>query len=229
MSLPEMLENNAFPSTRLRERRNGREVRVVLLDRDGVLNRKMPEGSYLRSCDELELLPGVADAIRLLNESGIVTIVVTNQRGIALGHYTEEDLESIHCSMRAQLQQAAARIDAIYHCPHDYNQCDCRKPKTGMLEQALRDFPVASRENTVMVGDSASDMAAGRAFGIPTILVASNQQRPVEDGPQQLPADAYAVSLLDAVEWIVSLNSNREHGGISPRPGGVSLSDSHQA
>jgi D-glycero-D-manno-heptose 1,7-bisphosphate phosphatase len=156
-------------------------LRAVLLDRDGVLNRKAPEGSYIRNPGELELLPGVKEAVRLLNQHQLLAIVVTNQRGIALGQMTEGDLESIHDSLKAQLAEGAAHLDAIYHCPHNYGECTCRKPQTGMLERALRDFPVATRENTILIGDSCIDMEAGKAFGIPTILISS-------DGASLLPA-----------------------------------------
>jgi D-glycero-D-manno-heptose 1,7-bisphosphate phosphatase len=186
-----------------------KEVRMVLLDRDGVINRKAPEGGYVRSSEELEILPGVPEAIRLLNVSGILAVVITNQRGIALRQLTERDLEAIHASLASRLAEASAHLDAIYHCPHDYDQCDCRKPKTGMLERALREFPAASRDNTILIGDSASDIAAGKAFGIPTILISIDEgaarNKSVKDG---ISADANAASLLEAVELFV--NPSRE-------------------
>jgi D-glycero-D-manno-heptose 1,7-bisphosphate phosphatase len=183
---------------------SGQPVKAVLLDRDGVLNRKAAEGSYIRNYRELELLPGVPEAIRILNQSGILAIIITNQRGIALGRFTECDLEAIHLSLKAKLAEASAHVDAIYYCPHEYGQCDCRKPKTGMLERAFLDFPVANRENTVLIGDSANDIEAGRAFGIRTILITGDEGQSNYGSAKDAPvADIYSASLLQAVERVV--------------------------
>lgn len=179
-------------------------TRVVFLDRDGVINQKASEEDYyVQSSADLEILPDVPEAIRLLNRSGILVIVITNQRGVALGHLTDADLQEIHKALQARLAEASAHLDAIYYCPHDYDECDCRKPKTGMLERAFSDFPVATRDNSVLIGDSLSDIAAGKSFGIRTILITGNEERIKSDHGPFAP-DATAASLLDAAERIVA-------------------------
>jgi D-glycero-D-manno-heptose 1,7-bisphosphate phosphatase len=143
---------------------------VAFLDRDGTINEKAPEGDYIKRPAEVVLLPGVAEAVRRLNDAGIWVIVVTNQRGIALGRMTERDLEAVHAELSAQLEAAAgARIDAFFHCPHDVGECDCRKPETGMFRQARERFPWIDLASSVVIGDSPSDVAAGRTLGIWTL------------------------------------------------------------
>jgi D-glycero-D-manno-heptose 1,7-bisphosphate phosphatase len=128
---------------------------------------EVPAHDYIKRPEELVLLPGAAAAIRRLNDAGVLAIVVTNQRGIALGRMTEHDLEDIHSELAARLEAAAgARIDAFFHCPHDLGACDCRKPQTGMFRQALERFPWIDVARSVVIGDSESDVEAGRAFGM---------------------------------------------------------------
>src|SRR5688572_5544379 len=114
----------------MRDRRSRtlRPVRAVFLDRDGVINRKQPEGEYVTCWEEFEILDGALEAIKLVNEAGLLAVVVTNQRGIALGRMSEDDLENIHRNLRDRLEAIGGHVDAFYHCPHDLNACDCRKP-----------------------------------------------------------------------------------------------------
>jgi D-glycero-D-manno-heptose 1,7-bisphosphate phosphatase len=181
-----------------------RGIRFALLDRDGVLNRKLPEGQFISKPGQLELLPDVSKAIRRLNDGGIRCLVLTNQRGIALGLYTERDLEAIHKQLRSQLGKRGARLDGFFHCPHDEGQCDCRKPKTGLLVQAFEAFPSASRTNSVLIGDSLPDIQAGKNFGVRTIFVAGDPGSQKEGASQAAAlADRQASSLLDAVERLL--------------------------
>jgi D-glycero-D-manno-heptose 1,7-bisphosphate phosphatase len=146
-------------------------IEYVFLDRDGVLNQKPARGKYITRVEDLVVLPGAADAVAAVNRSGRKVIVVTNQRGIALGLYTQRELDGIHETLQAQLALHGAHLDAIYVCPHDAGQCNCRKPYTGMFEQAFRDFPAARPERSVMVGDSLRDIEAGARFGMATALI----------------------------------------------------------
>lgn len=176
-------------------------VKYVFLDRDGVINHKMPEGQFVRDWDDFEILPGTESAIAILNRTGRQIIVVSNQRGIALGLYTSADVEKLHRRLQQHLQTNEAQVDAFYYCPHDVNQCDCRKPKTGLFEQAFRDFPEVSTENAVVIGDSISDIEAARNIGAPSILIrgAPQNRKPGTERAEML-ADAVAGSLLEAVE-----------------------------
>ncbi len=143
---------------------------MAFLDRDGTINEKPPEGEYVTSPRELRLLPGAAQAIRRLNDADVKAIVVTNQRGIALGRMSEADLNDVHAELTAQLQRAAgARIDAIFHCPHDKGTCECRKPAPGMFRQAVEQFPWIDLSGSVVIGDRESDTQAGRALGMNAI------------------------------------------------------------
>jgi D-glycero-D-manno-heptose 1,7-bisphosphate phosphatase len=172
-------------------------ISFVFLDRDGVINRKPSDANYVTSWRDCEILPGVERAIALLNQSFRKVIVVTNQRGIALGLLSEADMVSIHQKLQSHLAAFGAHIDAIYFCPHDHGQCRCRKPGTGMFELAFRDFPGASPDNSVMIGDSGSDILAGTAIGMRTILIAEDPNCP--EGLTVHPS-ASGQSLLEVVE-----------------------------
>ena len=182
-------------------------IEYVFLDRDGVINRKPPEGEYITQPEQLELLAGAAEAIALLNRSGRRVIVVTNQRGIALGLMTEADLARVHDHLRAELTLYGAHLDAIYFCPHDRDQCICRKPAIGMIDSAFRDFAGASPQNSALIGDSLSDIECGRNARMPTIFVAGERLRR-KPGFEAAAAQATAAvaSLADAVALIQSLN-----------------------
>jgi len=170
---------------------------AVLLDRDGTISVKAPESAYVTSPEELVLLPGAATAIRRLNEACIPVAVVTNQRGIARGRMTEADLEAVHARLERVLAAEGARVDAIFHCPHEEGTCGCRKPGTVMLERACEHFGLASLRGTVMIGDALSDVQAGRAVGARTVLLTAASA----DAPA---ADAVATSLLAAVDLMLS-------------------------
>jgi len=163
---------------------------TVFLDRDGVINVKAPEGEYIESWHAFKLLPGVVDAVGRLRAAGLRVVVVTNQRGVALGRMTAADVEGIH----RRMIDAGVVVDAVYYCPHDEGDCDCRKPRTGMLERAAREVPgVELGRSAAIVGDSESDMEAGRALGLVLVRV----------GNAELPVDHESRSLVDAVDWLV--------------------------
>jgi histidinol-phosphate phosphatase family protein len=147
------------------------DIEFVFLDRDGVLNRQPPEGRFVTCAEELEMLPGVEDAVAALNRSGRRVIVVTNQRGIALGLYSQDDLARMHAKLRERLAARGGHLDGIYFCPHDEGQCNCRKPLTGLFEQAFLDFPRARPENSLMAGDSLRDIEAGLRLGMRTAFI----------------------------------------------------------
>jgi D-glycero-D-manno-heptose 1,7-bisphosphate phosphatase len=183
-------------------------IEYVFLDRDGVLNQKPARGEYITRVEDLALLPGVEDAVAALNYSGRKVIVVTNQRGIALGLYTQTELDRIHAHLEAQLALRGAHLNAIYVCPHDAGQCDCRKPLTGLFEQAFRDFPDATPERSIMVGDSLRDIEAGLRVGMTTAMILGDDGEPTaEDDRAASLAQITARSLSDLVDrYFVPLN-----------------------
>jgi D-glycero-D-manno-heptose 1,7-bisphosphate phosphatase len=185
---------------------DARLVRYVFLDRDGVLNRKMPEGAYVCDWAQFQWLPGAIEAVARMNRAGLTVILVSNQRGIALGLYTPEQLDLIHASMRSELAGHGARVDAIYYCPHDQGECHCRKPETGLFEQAWQRFPQANAQNSLLIGDSLSDIQAGHRLGMKTIFIdgEADRQKAGASVAAEL-ADEVAGSLLEAVETHLKL------------------------
>jgi D-glycero-D-manno-heptose 1,7-bisphosphate phosphatase len=185
---------------------DARLVRYVFLDRDGVLNRKMPEGAYVCDWAQFQWLPGAIEAVARMNRAGLTVILVSNQRGIALGLYTPEQLELIHANMQGQLARHGARLDAIYYCPHDQGECHCRKPEVGLFEQAWQRFPDANAKNSLVIGDSLSDIQAGHRLGMKTIFIdgEAGRQKPGATVAAEL-ADDVAGSLLEAVETHLKL------------------------
>jgi D-glycero-D-manno-heptose 1,7-bisphosphate phosphatase len=177
---------------------------TVFLDRDGVLNRRAAEGDYIKTPGELALLERAAEGVRLLNERGILVVVVTNQRGIALRRLSAGDLDQIHAALRARLAEGGAWLDGIYHCPHAIASCDCRKPGIGLFVQAKRDHPEIDFTRSAVIGDSPSDMAAARRIGARGILISGGRdpQRSLESDQRPLTLD-FAVSLLDAARLLV--------------------------
>jgi len=152
-------------------------LRAVFLDRDGVINQRPVEGDYIKRWDEFRFLPDVAKAIKILNRNGFKVIVVTNQRGVALGLMTMDDVEEIHKRMCMELQKEGALIDRVYYCPHERDSCDCRKPNIGMFIKAKEDFPEISFTDSFMIGDSISDIEAGKRLSCKCIIIDENLSR----------------------------------------------------
>lgn len=171
--------------------------RTAFLDRDGTINESPPEGEYLSSVGEVRLLPGAGEAIRLLNEHPAKVVVITNQRGIALGKMTEADLAAVNERVEAELARFGAHLDGIVHCPHQAGTCDCRKPGTGMFERAAREIEGVEIGGGAMVGDTTRDIEAGRRLGITTVRIGTSQ--PGDPAP-----DREVPALLDAVRWLTA-------------------------
>jgi histidinol-phosphate phosphatase family protein len=157
---------------------------TIILDRDGVLNHKPPQACYVRDWGEWTWCGGSLEALRLLHEAGHRAIIASNQPGIGRGVMSEADLTAIHDRMQNEIAQAGGRIDAIYHCPHNWDQgCDCRKPKPGLLHQAQREFDL-DLTRTPFVGDDDRDAAAAANAGCPFHRV--TQARSLLDITRQL-------------------------------------------
>jgi len=185
-------------------------VRLALLDRDGTINRKAPEGEYVTHPSQLEVLPGAAAAIRALNDAGVPVAVVTNQRCLALGRLDAAGLEGVHQRLSELLaEQAGAHVDAILHCPHERGTCGCRKPAPGLLHEAARRFGVVPSD-AVMIGDALSDVEAGERFGAQTIHLTGGAS----------PATATAPDLATAVRALLARERTRRFArtpaGLTP-------------
>lgn len=191
--------------------------KTVFLDRDGTMN---VEVNYLHRPKDLVLIPGTAEAVRLLNEAGYRVVVVTNQAGVARGYYSEEDVVHLHSYMNQLLGVQGAHVDAFYYCPHhpehgigEYKKkCHCRKPETGMFEQAERETPGGiDKEQSYMIGDKLLDTEAGRNYGVAGILVGTGYGAEIRKKEQE-GYDYYAENLLEAARAIVAgrLRKNAE-------------------
>ena len=152
---------------------NFAELSAIILDRDGVIN--FETGFYVKSIDEWKFLPGSAQAIARLSKAGYRIFVATNQAGIARGLYTRDTLEDIHALMLAAVAEEGGQIEAIHYCPHrDEDNCDCRKPKPGLLLQIAEQHNV-DLSRAVMVGDSLRDLQAALSAGSFAVLVGPKQ------------------------------------------------------
>ena len=177
---------------------------AVFLDRDGTLIRDV---GYLNRPDQVEILPRVAEAIRLLREQGFLLVVVTNQSAVARGRLTEENLGRIHGALNARLAQDGAQLDGIYYCPHHptegvgpyHVECDCRKPNTGMIVKAVSDLGL-DPSSSYVVGDKTSDMELAERIGAKGVRIASQL---VVGGDSPAPKYPVVADLWQAAEWIV--------------------------
>ena len=144
---------------------------TLFLDRDGVVNMKL-EGRYVRNFEEFEFIPGAIDAISKLTNKFNRIIIITNQQGIEKGIMSNADLKTLHARMKEKIEQSGGKINKIYYCPHlEESHCPCRKPKPGMIEYALLDFPEIVIEDSYLIGDSDSDIEAGKRMNLSTVKV----------------------------------------------------------
>jgi len=144
---------------------------TLFLDRDGVINVKLEE-RYVRNSNEFEFMQGAVFAISKLTKIFKRILIVTNQQGIGKGIMTEDDLNLVHSFMNSEIGKLNGKIDKVYFCPHLVREkCACRKPNPGMIQQAKLDFPEINFENSYLVGDSLSDIEAGKRMSLNTIKV----------------------------------------------------------
>lgn len=203
MGTPERYYNicQDFMEGRIHRKNLKNPQRAVFLDRDGTINKYK---GFITDPSQIELLPGVAEAIKKINNIGYLAIVITNQPVIARGDCTLEELEQIHLKMETLLGEQGAYLDDIFFCPHhpdkgfegereEYKiECSCRKPKPGLLLQAARKYNI-DLKNSYMIGDSLSDIQAGNAAGCKSILIG----KPMDSN------SVYCKSLLEFVEKFI--------------------------
>ncbi len=182
--------------------------RAVFLDRDGVINEEV---NYLSKPDQLQLIPGAPEAIARLNHAQLPVIVITNQAGVARGYYPETQIAVVHAALSHELAQSGAHIDRYYYCPHHPTEglppyrvdCDCRKPKPGLLRQAAQDFDLDLTQCFV-IGDNHSDIALTQATGCRTVLVLTGHGARVwREWQYDFQPDHVAPDLSAAVAWIL--------------------------
>jgi len=183
---------------------------AVFLDRDGTISEEV---GYVNHIKRFKLLPRSSQAIKLLNKNKILAIIVTNQSGVARNYFTEDLVNEVHKKMKKLLKKDGAHLDAIYYCPHhprvgspEYRKdCDCRKPKIGMLKRAESDFNI-DLIKSYMIGDRIKDVIFGHKVGMKSILVLTgyglgeyeHQRKKWTEQPEYIAKD-----LLDAVKWII--------------------------
>lgn len=183
--------------------------RAVFLDRDGTINEEV---GYVNHLSRFRFIPAVFRGLKLINNLGLLSIVITNQGGIARGFFDEKFLKKLHAKMLDSLKKSGAKIDEIYYCPHNPHgsvkkyavRCNCRKPATGMVEKAMKDFNI-SLKNSYYVGDQKRDIEFGKRLGLITILVKTGYGKGeiyFNKFNNRLKPDYIAEDLLDAAKWI---------------------------
>ncbi len=179
-------------------------MKIVFLDRDGVINEYPGDTKYVTSWSKFYFISGSIQAIRLLKEKGFKVFVVSNQAGVGKGIYSQDELNSLTHKMIDYLRKEGAELDGVYYCIHrEEDNCNCRKPKTGLLEEAvssLREKP----EVCFFIGDSFRDMKAARAFGCMAVLVLSGKEKIGAKDSWEFEPDYVFSNLLEAVRYICS-------------------------
>lgn len=183
------------------------DISAVFLDRDGVINEEL---GYLHDPEDIHLIAGSASAIHRINELSIPVIVVSNQSGVARGYFLESHVGKFNDALSQELKKENARIDKFYYCPHHpegrgsyMKNCDCRKPRHGLLLQASLDFNV-DLKRCVVIGDKASDIGAGVSAGCQTVLVMTGHgEKELASWNQPFQPGHVTKDLQGAVEWLL--------------------------
>lgn len=172
--------------------------KAIFLDRDGIINRKLPEDNYVRTPSEFHILPDVIGSLSIMRDLGFSLVIVTNQRGIARGIMSETDLACVHQFMTFLLMKSGIELQGIYYCPHDKtDHCECRKPSPGMIIAAAKDLGI-DLSLSYMVGDSVSDVEAGRNAGVKSVRISSDRK----NGDNEL----IFPSLMDFARYLKNLS-----------------------
>jgi D-glycero-D-manno-heptose 1,7-bisphosphate phosphatase len=177
---------------------------AVFLDRDGTI---MEDAHYIKSPDQVRLIPGAARAVKRINDAKVPAIVITNQSGLARGKFTLDDYEAVRRRFESLLQGEGAHIDASYYCPHHptiTGPCDCRKPATRMFEDAIRDFNL-NPANVAYVGDRWRDVAASKTLGGRGIMISSHMTKDEDRRKAGEDEIETATDLETAVEMLFGL------------------------
>lgn len=208
--------NNDYANGICESRNLSNRQKCIFLDRDGTINEHIP---FLNEVDQFVLLNGAAEAIKKINSSEYLCIVITNQPIIARGESTVENLDNIHKRMETLLGRNGAYIDGLYYCPHHTDKgypgevpelkfdCDCRKPKIGMLLKAANDYNIDLSES-IIIGDSTLDIKTAENAGMKSILVKTGQSG--LDGKYHVTPDEVVEDLFDAVNLVLNIKEKRK-------------------
>jgi D-glycero-D-manno-heptose 1,7-bisphosphate phosphatase len=202
--------------------------RAVFIDRDGTISEEV---GYINHASRFRLFPYSAPAIKHLNENGWLAIVITNQAGVARGYFSEDMIHTVHERMTKELESNGAKLDAIYYCSHHPSvgeppyrfDCDCRKPKPGLISHAAKDFAIDLSESW-MVGDRHSDVELARNAGVKSMFVMSGYGRGEWEHQREnwvAQPDAVAENLLEAVRTIANQRVETTEDKMSAPPGGT--------
>ena len=190
--------------------------RAVFIDRDGTISEEV---GYINHPSRFRVFPYAAAAIKHLNDAGWLAIVVTNQAGVARGYFSEDMIQTVHAEMTKELENGGARLDAVYYCAHHPSvgeppyrfDCDCRKPKPGLISRAARDFDI-DLAGSWMVGDRYSDVELARNAGVQSMLVLSGYGRGEWEHQRSTwteQPDLVAENLQEAV-WVIAAEEDLE-------------------
>ena len=186
--------------------------KIIFMDRDGVINKDpggWTEHSYVTRWEDFHFLPGALDALTLLKKSGFRVVIISNQAGVGRNLFSREDLDRVTVKMFSAINNHGGLIENIYYCVHKKeDNCDCRKPKTGMLEDAIKLYEVKPQE-TYFVGDSIVDVEAGMKLGMETVFVLSGKTSLEESRKWPVKADYVFKDLLEAARWITAKEKRR--------------------
>lgn len=176
----------------------------IFLDRDGVINRYPGDTKYVTSWKEFYFLPNAKKAIALLNTKHYPVFIVSNQAGVSKGIYSQKTLDEITKRMLAELQRSNAKINGVFYCTHrDEDNCSCRKPKTGLLKQAINENNI-SLKHSFFIGDTIRDIDTAKAAGCKSILVLSGKEKLSNRRSWQTQPDFIFKNLYEAAKFIIS-------------------------
>lgn len=187
-------------------------MKAVFIDRDGVIN-KDPGGwtkyNYVTRWSEFNFLPGVFEAFKKLNRSGMKAVIISNQAGVSKGYFSKKDLDAVTARMTDEIVKNGGRIEKVYYCTHkDEDNCHCRKPKAGLLEMAGKELGI-ELNGSYFIGDTKTDVMAGRLAGCRTVAVLSGKATEEEMKKWSAKPDYIFKDLLEAVGWLIQKEARR--------------------
>lgn len=186
-------------------------MKVIFLDRDGVINEYPGDFKYVTNWKGFKFLPGVKEALKKLNKAGYKICIISNQAGVSKGIFSQGTLDEITQNMLNEIKDAGAEIFGVYYCVHrDEDNCSCRKPKAGLIETALKnlgikELAVIKEGNCFFIGDTMRDIQTGKSAGCKTLLVFSGKEKPQNKDNWTFQPDFTAANLSEAVDLILNI------------------------